>query len=139
MMAFDADIASELLYGNMDYVTRASALPPAEQFLPIVVVEEILRGRMSAIRRAESGKRGDTIERAYALLHQSVAFIREFPILPYTDAAEQMFQSWRSQKIRIGTHDLRIAAIVMASGTRLISRNRVDFDLVPNLHVEYWP
>ncbi len=138
MIAIDADVASELIYGTPEYVIRANRFPPDEQFLPIVVVEEMLRGRMSSIRRAESGRGGKTIEQAYGLLQQTVAFIREFPILPYTTAADRLFQSWRTSKIRIGTHDLRIAAIAVAHGVTLISRNHTDFDLVPGLHVEYW-
>ena len=35
-------------------------------------------------------------------------------------------------------HDLRIAAICVAQGARLISRNRRDFERVPGLAVEFW-
>ena len=59
-------------------------------------------------------------------------------ILPYTAQAEALYQEWRSQKIRLGTHDLRIAAICVAHMARLISRNLRDFDQVPGLQVEYW-
>jgi tRNA(fMet)-specific endonuclease VapC len=138
MITFDADIASEWTFGNVDVVNRATAIPVEEQSLPIVVVEEILRGRLSIIRSAESGRGRTAIDQAYALLQQSIAFIREFAILPYTDTAEQLFRTWRIQKIRIGTHDLRIAAIAVAHSATLVSRNRTDFDLIPNLHVEYW-
>jgi tRNA(fMet)-specific endonuclease VapC len=41
-------------------------------------------------------------------------------------------------KIRIGTMDLKIAAIALAHGATLLSRNLVDFKKVPGLTVEDW-
>jgi tRNA(fMet)-specific endonuclease VapC len=41
-------------------------------------------------------------------------------------------------KIRIGTMDLRIAAIALTHGATLLSRNLVDFKRVPELEVEDW-
>jgi len=58
--------------------------------------------------------------------------------LPYTAQAEQKYQEWRSQKLRVGTHDLRVAAICVAHSAKLIFRNRRDFEQVPGLVVEFW-
>ena len=138
MITFDADVFSELFFGRVDYARRALAIPREHQSLPVVVVEEVMRGRLNVVRRAEAGKGRITLESAYALLKNSIDYVNAFQILPYTDAAEQLFQSWRANKIRIGTHDLRIAAVAAAHGATLVSRNRRDFDVVPNLHVEYW-
>ena len=41
-------------------------------------------------------------------------------------------------KIRIGTMDLRIAAITFAHDALLLSKNLTDFRKVPGLHVEDW-
>ena len=40
--------------------------------------------------------------------------------------------------IRIGTQDLKIAAIVVEHGALLLSRNTIDFERVPGLQVESW-
>lgn len=43
-----------------------------------------------------------------------------------------------SQRIRIGTRDLRIAAVVMSKNAILVTRNRRDFERVPGLRFEDW-
>ena len=49
MKAFDADILSELFRGAADCVNRAATIPIDLQAVPIVVVEEILRGRLNVV------------------------------------------------------------------------------------------
>ena len=70
---------------------------------------------------------------------RSLQELRHFAVLPFTADAESLFHDFRSRKIRVATHDLRIAAISIAHWVELISRNRRDFDRVPGLDVEYWP
>jgi tRNA(fMet)-specific endonuclease VapC len=138
MIAFDTDVFTEVLRNNSAFVARASAIPRDQHWIPIVVAEEILRGRLHAVRHAEAGRGAITIDRAYSLLRETIHDFRLIQILPYTLAAETQFQSWRSQRIRIGSRDLRIAAICVVHGAKLVSRNRRDFDHVPGLIVEYW-
>ena len=138
MIAFDADVLSLIFAGVAECSDRASRFSPQEQAVPIVVVEEILRGRLNSVRQAESGKGNLTIDRAYQLFETTLAAFREITILSYTSQAETLFQAWRQQKVRVGTHDLRIAAICAAHSATLISRNRRDFDQIPGLHVEFW-
>ncbi|WP_366839181.1 hypothetical protein [Nostoc sp. LPT] len=42
------------------------------------------------------------------------------------------------QRIRIGTQDLRIAAITLSVNGILVTCNRKDFEKVTNLHLEDW-
>ena len=138
MIVFDTDVLTDILRGVPDVVERAMLVPPENQAVPIVGAEEVLRGRLNAIRQAEAGKLKISIARAYDLLRSSLSDFRNVMILPYTDHAELLFQKWRRQKIRVATHDLRIAAICVDHKAKLASRNRRDFDLVPGLEVEYW-
>jgi predicted nucleic acid-binding protein len=56
MIAFDTDVLTEVLLGNTAYVGRAAAIPLYEQAVPVIVVEEIMRGRLTMIRQAEAGR-----------------------------------------------------------------------------------
>lgn len=138
MKAFDTDILTQIVRSNPAYADRAARIPGTEQALPIVVAEEILRGRLHAIRQAEAGKAKITVDVAYRLLEESINDLRVIAILPYTEDAEGSFQTWRSQKLRGSTHDLRIAAICIASGATLVTRNRRDVEHMPGLSVEFW-
>lgn len=138
MIAFDADVLSDILQGSPALSQRAAQIPVQEQTVPIIVVEEILRGRLNSIRQAEAGKGKLTVEQAYELFEATLIVFRQIVVLPYTAKAETLYHQWRSQKIRLGTHDLRIAAICVAHSATLISRNRQDFEQVPGLQIEYW-
>lgn len=55
MIAFDADVLSDILQGDPSLAQRAAQIPIQEQSIPIVVAEEILHGRLNSIRQAEAG------------------------------------------------------------------------------------
>jgi tRNA(fMet)-specific endonuclease VapC len=138
MTAFDTDVLTEVLLGNPTYVQRAATVPFNEQAVPIVVVEELVRGRLNTIRLAEAGKGRITIESAYEFFERTLMDLRQLAILSYTSGAELLFREWRQQKLRIPTHDLRIGAICVAAAATLVSRNRRDFEAIPGLNVEFW-
>jgi tRNA(fMet)-specific endonuclease VapC len=138
MIAFDADVLTEVLAGNAALTLRAAGIPLHEQSVPIIVIEEIMRGRLNSIRQAESGKSNLSISRAYELFAQTLDAFRETLALPYNPAAHELYEQWRSQKIRGGTHDLRIAAICVVHSATLVTRNRRDFDGLSGLSLEIW-
>jgi tRNA(fMet)-specific endonuclease VapC len=138
MIAFDTDVLTEILLGSAAFVTRAFAIPVSQQALPIIVIEEIMRGRLNVIRQAEARKSRGSIDRAYKLFQETFCDFRRVQILSYTSQAESLYQQWRKQHIRISTHDLRIAAICVAHDAILVSRNRRDFERVPGLKVKFW-
>lgn len=106
--------------------------------MPVVVVEEIMRGRLHGIRLAEAQKPHAAIVRPYELLARIVAALRRFAILQYTAAADSRYHEWRRARVPVGTHDLRIAAICVAHSATLVTRNRGDFEQIPELQVEFW-
>jgi tRNA(fMet)-specific endonuclease VapC len=138
MKAFDTDILTEILVGNPAYVSRIEAVPLEEQSAPIVAIEEILRGRLNAIRQAEAGKSRITIDRTYQLFEETLDALRELRFLSFVPQAETILKEWRKKKVRGSTHDLRMAASCVAHSATLVTRNRRDFEHVPGLSVEFW-
>lgn len=138
MRAFDTDVLTEILLGNAAFVSRAATIPADEQFVPIVVAEEVVRGRLNVVRQAEAGKSKVGLGQAYELFAQTLAALAQVRVLSYTPQADAQFQKWRKKKVRVSTHDLRIAAICVAHGVTLVSRNRRDYERIPGLTVEFW-
>lgn len=138
MTAFDADVLSDLFHGVPAMAARVAAVPANEQYVPIVVAEEILRGRLGAIRKSQAAPRWLTLERAYEEFGKSLTDLKQFRLLPYTAAADALFKAWRAAKVRIGTQDLRIAAICFAHNAKLVTRNAWDYTQVPGLTFEVW-
>ncbi|HEY4723957.1 MAG TPA: type II toxin-antitoxin system VapC family toxin [Anaerolineae bacterium] len=135
---FDTDVLTAILLGNPALVERAAAIPVREQAVPVIVIEEIMRGRLNVIRQAEAGRANVNIAHAYELFEETFTDFRRIQVLSYTSQADALYQQWRQQGIRIATHDLRIAATCVAHAGILISRNRLDFERVPGLRVEFW-
>ncbi|NOT63144.1 MAG: type II toxin-antitoxin system VapC family toxin [Acidobacteria bacterium] len=138
MIAFDSNILREIWKDNPVFLARANLIPPEEQAVPAIVIEEALRGRLNVIRQAEAGKAKVSLTEAYDIFVRTVDEMRGYAILSYTVAADHQFQEWRKQKIRVATHDLRIAAICIAYNVTLVTRNRRDFERIPDLSVEFW-
>jgi tRNA(fMet)-specific endonuclease VapC len=65
-------------------------------------------------------------------------FFAKWRIVPFDDAAAVRFQELRSTRVRIGSTDLKIAAICLVNHATLLSRNIANFLHVPGLHVEDW-
>jgi len=108
----------------------------AEEFcITIVSAEELLRGRLAQIHRAT---RPDERIQAYHWLSKTIAYLCKFSILPYDSHAEAYFQTFLDRKIRIGSQDLRIAAIALSQNAILVTRNRKDFKRIPSLRIEDW-
>ena len=101
----------------------------------IVNYEEQMRGWMSRVAQAKTANK---LVEAYTLLQQQIASFRNSTILPYDEEAAAKFEHLQQSRLRIGTKDARIAAICLAHGATLLTRNRKDFEKVPGLHIENW-
>lgn len=104
-------------------------------FTCIIAAEESLQGWLAFIR---SRTPGNSQLEAYARLQSCIEALNKFTILPFDQDAADAFHRLQSLRIRIGTMDLKIAAICIAHDALLLSRNLVDFEKVPGLRVENW-
>ena len=100
-----------------------------------VTIQEYLRGRLAALARHVSGP---LHVRAYANLVASVQLFHRFPIVPFDLACENHFQRLRALRLRVGTLDLKIAAVALAKQLVLLTRNRRDFGRVPGILLADW-
>jgi tRNA(fMet)-specific endonuclease VapC len=101
----------------------------------IVSFEEQMRGWLAYIANAR------TLERqllAYARLHELFDDYRDRTILDFDQIAGSLFRELVRGRLRVGTMDLKIAAIALAHGATLLSRNLSDFRRIPGLRVEDW-
>jgi tRNA(fMet)-specific endonuclease VapC len=114
---------------------RLEALPPESIAVSVVTVEAALRGRLAVLARHSTG---EPRQRAYVKLMETVRFFGSIHVVLFDASCEQRFQSLRSQRVRLGTQDLRIAATALAHGFTLVTRNRRDFARVPGLLIEDW-
>jgi tRNA(fMet)-specific endonuclease VapC len=101
----------------------------------VVTVEEQMRGWLAEIGRWRDIQKQRP---AYDRLAKLVEFLNEWEILRIDERAAAEFDHLRRQRIRIGTQDLKIAAIALASQALLLSANLRDFRRVPGLNVQNW-
>jgi len=98
-------------------------------------LEEQLRGRLAQIAEAKDGR---TKSIGYRFLVDTVMLLSEFTVLQYDVKSDDIYQSLKAQRVRVGTQDLRIASIVLACDGVLLTRNLQDFEKVPGLKIPNW-
>ena len=101
----------------------------------IVSLEEQMRGWLAYLAAAR------TIDRqivGYRRLHEALDAYSSRILVDFDERAAAQYQQLVRGRIRIGTMDLRIAAIALANGATLLSKNLVHFRKVPGLRVEDW-
>jgi tRNA(fMet)-specific endonuclease VapC len=140
MILIDTDHATFLKYPESErgrrLISRLEGLPPSEVVgVAIVTVEERMRGWLAVIAKEKTAIRQVVGYRELALLFE---FYHQFEIVLFDEAAAQRFDDLRSQRLRLGSMDLKIAATALAHNALLLSANRRDFERVPGLHVENW-
>ncbi len=101
----------------------------------IITFEEQMRGWLSWISKSRS--LSEQVVR-YKKLNQMMDHYREIKVLDFDQAAADEFEQLQKQRIRIGTMDLKIAAIALANDATLLSRNVQHFGQVPGLKLEDW-
>jgi tRNA(fMet)-specific endonuclease VapC len=122
MILIDTDHASYLKYPEVIGVA-------------IATVEERMRGWLAVIAKERKAIRQVA---GYQELARLFEFYQEFEIIPFDIAAAQKFEELRSQRLRVGTMDLKIAATALVHDALLLSANLRDFKRVAGLRAENW-
>jgi tRNA(fMet)-specific endonuclease VapC len=132
---FDTDHLTLLELGQPALLQRMAQQPVNSIGVSAVTVEEALRGRLGFLSRP---LQASARIHGYGLLLRTVALMNQLPLVPYEVAAETEYAQLRAQHIRIGTLDLRIAAVALTNQLILLTRNHKDFSRVPGLRIDDW-
>lgn len=121
--------------GSLILRAHLTHLAPDEVVTTIINYEEQMRGWMMYLTQTRSAAQQVA---AYHRLLQQLDNSRRISALAFDEAAALVFQRLRRARLRIGTMDMKIAAIALSREALLLSRNLADFRQVPGLRVEDW-
>jgi tRNA(fMet)-specific endonuclease VapC len=131
----DTDHLSLLQRGYSNIIKRINSVDSQDIFVTIITFEEQIRGRMNSIKQAETSNK---LIFAYSKLRETLEDFKTLNLLDFEQNAYNCYLELLRQKIRIGTQDLKIAAIVISHNAILVTRNRRDFEKVSGLRFEDW-
>jgi tRNA(fMet)-specific endonuclease VapC len=138
MIILDTDLVTLVLRrSSADSERLLSRIDVARKQQPVVTsiitYEEQVKGWFKLLSHAQDMH--DEIE-AYRRLRVHLDDYRLLTLVDFDEPAAVQFQRLRKSKIRIGTMDLKIAAIALARDAMVWTRNLRDFNKVPGLRVE---
>jgi tRNA(fMet)-specific endonuclease VapC len=114
---------------------KLAAITSSEVATTIITYEEQMRGWLSYIAKTSSI---EVQVVAYRRLEKHLANYRTIPIVGFDEKAGQVFQELRVTYPRLGSMDLKIAAISMVNQAILLTRNLSDFGQIAGLRAEDW-
>lgn len=125
--------ASAVEYDHL--IRRIRQHDPSDVFVSIICFHEQVMGWNAYFSRTK-----DTagVVRGYTRLEGVLSNFSQAQVLPFDDAAADVFDDLRKQRGRVATVDLRIASIALSRTMTVLTRNLVDFERVPGLQVEDW-
>jgi len=140
MIVLDTDIFSLIELPDSPQYARVRARiaqldPPEPVVTTVVTYEEQSRGRLAMVSAARTSRQ---LVQAYSHLRQHALNYSKIFVIGFDEPAALAAAVLQKSKLRLGTMDIRIAAIAMANGALLLSRNLRDFQRVPDLRVEDW-
>ena len=139
MILLDTDHVNVLKYPEhprfASLTTQLNTSDDQDIATTVITVEEQMRGWLAWINRSDDVHRQVP---AYQELLRLFVFFSRWHVVPFDEQAASEFQDLRAQRIRIGTMDLKIAAIALVHDALLLSANLRDFLQIPNLRVANW-
>lgn len=138
MILLDSDHVTLLKYPGSEraarLIQRLLAAGDAVQ-ITVITIEEQMRGWLAAIAKERLPARQ---VRAYRELADLFTFFASYTIAPFDELAAARFDDLREAKIRVGTSDLKIAAVALIRDALLLTANKQDFEQIPGLRFANW-
>ncbi|MBW4510285.1 MAG: type II toxin-antitoxin system VapC family toxin [Scytonematopsis contorta HA4267-MV1] len=135
LWVLDTDHVSLFQNGHPNVSKRINNTSPDKIAVTIITFEEQVRGRFNVIKQADSL---DKLVTAYSRLQATLNYFNTVNVLAFTQDAANCYGELLRQKPRVGTQDLRIGSIAIASNSILVTRNQKDFSRIPGLRFEDW-
>ncbi len=114
---------------------RIASFEPSDFFVSIISFHEQVAGWNTYVHRAREA--GNTVK-AYAMFEKILKDFASMQVLGFGGDAAEAFLEWRAAGVRVGTMDLRIAAIAQANLLTILTRNRRDFERIPGVIIQDW-
>jgi tRNA(fMet)-specific endonuclease VapC len=138
LLILDTDHASLFLKGNDLVCDRIFQTEPEKLAIAVITAEEICQGWLSEINKHSQAAQSSRLLLAYSEFEKALDFFRTIQIVSFDINAYHQFEILRRQFRRLGTRDLRIAAITLSINATVITRNAKDFGQIPSLSIEDW-
>ncbi len=139
MFVLDTDRLTLLEWGSgaigQHLHERIRALPEGEVVTTIITFEEQTRGWLAFQARARTLQQQVD---AYRKLKRHLDIYLRIQVLEFDAEVAAEFERLQRLRLRIGTMDLKIAAIALTHDATVLTRNFKDFSRVPGLRVEDW-
>mgnify|MGYP001576639982 CR=1 FL=1 len=101
----------------------------------VITFQEQWNGWLAQLRRVKSS---DLAAEVYRQMTALIPYFGMFRLVTFDKPAMDQFDALKKLKLGVGSMDLRIAAIALEHGAIVVTRNKVDFQRVPNLTIEDW-
>src|SRR5262245_21365911 len=109
-------------------MARMEASPDQQIGTTIISVEEQWRGWFAVIARRKDVHRQVAAYQELVALHD---FLSGWTVVPFDESDAERFEQLRATGVRIGSMDLKIAAIALIHDALVLSANLQDFQKVP--------
>jgi tRNA(fMet)-specific endonuclease VapC len=126
----DTDHLTLIQRGEPKVSAHYLATPREERVASVISLQEQMRGRLAVINKLSDPAQ---LSQAYRLLREIQSFYCGLRVLDFDTVASANFESLRKTYRRLGTMDLRIAAIAITQDVILVTRNTQDFVDIENL------
>ena len=113
--------------------TWMAPFAPADFACCVVSLHEQVLGAHTFLNQA---KNSTGLIRGYQLLERLPRDYLAFALLPFDTTTATVYDGLLAQNLRIGTMDLRLAAIALSRDLTVLTRNLRDFGRVPGLKIE---
>jgi tRNA(fMet)-specific endonuclease VapC len=138
LLILDTDHASLFLKGNTLVCDRIFQAEPDNLAISVITAEEICQGWLSEINKYSQASQSSRLLLAYSEFEKSLNFFQTIQRVSFDTNAYNQFETLRQKFRRLGTRDLRIAAIALSINATVITRNAKDFGQIQNLSIEDW-